>query len=272
MVSSAFIFSAYEHHVPFVRGIARKYFVLFDWTKKKNMKIMDIGSGAAKSLFVTEPMLPRDYAEIVCVDKDPGMCQYVKSLEKDPRISIRQLDIQTENLPKDLKGTFDFLMSSYCFSYVVNFRQAFKNSSQLLKPGGELLFWWSKKNQLYEAYRELSHTDKWGPYLKEFKNWRHSYDGDDALEEVTRDFKQNGLEVIKIEDLNEETFENENIQIWLDAFSSHDSISSRIPKSDFGEYQQDLHKLILQFVIVDKKMNTTKVVFPSIVVAAKKVS
>ncbi|KAK9887511.1 hypothetical protein WA026_023061 [Henosepilachna vigintioctopunctata] len=269
MCFSPQLFSRAKYSLQYVPRYAEQYFKLFNW--KKNCKILDIGTGPGNLLFLVEPLFPKDYDEIMCTDRSKKMIDYFNTIKHDPRMKTLQMDIQTTNLPNELKGRFDFVFSCNVLMYLSDIRQTFKNVSQMLNPNGQLFFISAKRAHVHEFYKSMREIRKWTPYMNDFKNWTNYFDTKNPVSLLNAELERVGLEVLKSEYIDLIFYENDKQNI-LDVFDSLDVISDQIPKSDIPQYKEDYHKMISSIIderIIDNELRF-KVDFGSFVVAARK--
>ncbi|KAK9882004.1 hypothetical protein WA026_018857 [Henosepilachna vigintioctopunctata] len=264
-------FSKILYHHEHILQLTKTYMKHFEWPTRQNMKMIDIGTGPGHLLMKVEPIIRCNYSEIICVDRNESMLSHFNSIPKNSKISSRFLDIESEKMPDDLRGRFDFAFSSYCLTYVKNLRQTFKNTNELLQPNGELFFFWCKKCYLYDMYRTLHQVAKWAPYTNDFKDWKSVTDNDDPVGTLRPACEINNFSILKAEVLEEITFKERNVQSFLDMFSHVDFVSERVPKSDLPKYIEDFHKLVQSYISIDEKAEfEVTLPFPTVVVAAKK--
>ncbi|KAK9891558.1 hypothetical protein WA026_015519 [Henosepilachna vigintioctopunctata] len=264
--------SLMKYHLEYVPNLLKQYSKVFTWKQKKNLRIVDIGSGPGNLLAKMEPHFPQQYKEIIALDKEIDMVNYFNAVPKDPRISARQLDIEISEIPDDLKNRFDFAFSCMCFHYAEDICKAFKNSSQLLRTNGESFFIWCKISHIYNVYKYLSKIEKWATYTNDFKNWNNHFDNDNPLITVEKEFNKFGLKILKSEELNDIYYEEEKAEYFFDVLNSLDSVSGRIPKYDLQKYKADFNKGVLTQLIVEKTDSgfKHKLHAPTLVVASKK--
>ncbi|KAK9880072.1 hypothetical protein WA026_008583 [Henosepilachna vigintioctopunctata] len=266
-------FSQIKFHFKYVPEKLRNYLNLYTLHERENWKMLDIGSGPGHILSEVLPVLPTNYEEILCIDNEADMVNYLNSVNTNPRISSRQLDIETKNLPNDLKEHFDFAFSSNCLMYIGNYRQAFSNVNQILKPNGELFFIWCKMCPVKEIYCELSQTEKWNTYFKDFRNWKSHFNTEHSMNLLENICQFAELDILKVEELNNLFIEYDGIQSFINIFDSLDFMSGTVPKRDFLEYKRDYHKLMMSYITTEsatKEQTKVKLHFPSMVLAAKK--
>lgn len=84
--------------------------------------LIDVGSAIGNVLMdVVYPLLNRKFARIVCSDLNPKMVEYAKSqyVGKVKNSEFKVIDIATDKeLPQDLKGKFDHVLSFYCLQLI----------------------------------------------------------------------------------------------------------------------------------------------------------
>ncbi|KAK9887512.1 hypothetical protein WA026_023062 [Henosepilachna vigintioctopunctata] len=264
------LFSKTKYHLSYVPKYAQQYVKLFNWRKKS--KILDIGTGPGHLLSLVEPLFPKDYAEIVCLDKSEKMIKYFDSMKKDPRMKSYKMDIQTAELPNELKGRFDFIFSCNTLMYLSDIRQAFDNISQMLTRNGELFFIFAKKADVYDFYKSMSKIEKWAPYMNEFNNWRNYFDTDNPTDVLKTELNRVGIEVLKSEQIDL-IFEDDDKQNFIEVYDSLDSISEDIPETEILQYKKDYHKAMShKFIGIRNGYNRMKykLDFGSVVVGARK--
>ncbi|KAL3276835.1 hypothetical protein HHI36_012198 [Cryptolaemus montrouzieri] len=261
-----------KYHPKYVLKLFKQYSDSFGWFKRSNMKILDIGVGPGHVLLQVEPLFPRDYTEIIGIDKDVAMLNYLNSVTKDPRISSQLMDIEAEKIPGNMEGRFDFAFSSYCLSHLTNIRQTFINTKKMLNRNGELFFIWCRKSQINDIHKAMSKIAKWAPYTTDYKNWRPYFDNEDPKGTLEKEVTQAGLTVLRAELLDDIVFEDAEPQIFIDLFAAFDLVSLRIPKADLPKYKEDFNKIAASFIFTDENAEIglkAKFPFPSIVLAAK---
>ncbi|KAK9887508.1 hypothetical protein WA026_023058 [Henosepilachna vigintioctopunctata] len=263
-------FNKMNYHLKYVSEFARQYFKFFNW--KTNARILNIGMGSGH-LSEIEPLFPKYYKEILCVDKFEKMVNYLNANEKDSRIRALQMDIQTTELPVALKGRFDFVCSSNSLMYLSDIRQAFSNVTQLLNKNGELFFIWPKRGDVHDLYKAMSRIERWEPYTSDFRNWENYFDNENPTETLNRELKLVGIEILKSELINL-SFEEQDKMKFFDLFNCLDYIAEQIPTNDLPQYKEDYHKLVQARLINEMKSDgriTWRLPVDSLVVAARKI-
>ncbi|KAK9887510.1 hypothetical protein WA026_023060 [Henosepilachna vigintioctopunctata] len=263
-------YSKITFHLKGVTEYAQQYFKLIQW--KKNSRILDIGSGPGHLLLQIEPLFPKDYAEILCIDKLEEMVNYFNSHKSDPRMKAIAMDIQTTSLPSDLKNRFDFVFSCNSLMYWANIRQSFRNISQLMNESGQLFFIWPKKGDVHDIYKAMNIKQRWAPHTNEFKNWINYFDTESPTDTLKTEFERVGIEIVKSE-TKKLSFEDQEKSNFTAMFDSLDYISKRIPKDDLAEYKQEYHELVHEKLLMERNSDNKmkwKLPFEYILVVAKK--
>ena len=82
-------------------------------------------------------------------------------------ISFSVLDISGE-IPSSLpRGDFSKIFSIWVMHWVLDHGRALANMHRLLRPGGEVLFFFSSWTPFNAIYKELSQLPRWKDYFKE---------------------------------------------------------------------------------------------------------
>jgi len=100
----------------------------------ENEDILDYGCGAGSVTYTYFlPMALRYNSSITAVDVSDKMIEHAKKTYSHPRIEYLQGNIMAKDFP--LKGRqFDKIFSVYVLHFIKDYRQAFKNFYDLLKP------------------------------------------------------------------------------------------------------------------------------------------
>lgn len=139
-----------------------KYSKLIQW--KKRPKILDLGSGDGKTTMkVLEPRLPRDYVKLVGSDIQEVMVNYAREQCNNDRIEFVQFNIVGEKL---LAEQYDHVFSFFTLHRIDDFRKAFSNIYQLLKPGGNFLVNFMAYSPWFKLIKKLSTYPEWSGHIK----------------------------------------------------------------------------------------------------------
>ncbi|KAL3281353.1 hypothetical protein HHI36_004565 [Cryptolaemus montrouzieri] len=257
------------------RNTYKEWSKLFNSPKNGPFAIMDIGCGSGQVLMeVLEPMFPENYSELVGIDIDPTMIEYCKNLKLDSRISFEQMDIATKKLPDKFKNRFNLLCSFFCLMYVTDLRRALRNSRDMLKLNGELLYLFLHRiNPVWECYKDLSRQEEWKPYTQEFADFIPRYSGEDRELELQADFTESGLEIIKYEFQSDYSICTTRRNI-LNLFETMNSLYHRIPEDKKQNFRLDYVISLSNYVGVDFLKEESleeeiEMFFPTVVVHAR---
>ncbi|KAK4872384.1 hypothetical protein RN001_014413 [Aquatica leii] len=139
---------------------------------KKNYAVLDVGCGPGNFTYEKIlPLLPNTTTKIVGVDVLGHNIEYAgKHYQMDPRISYRQLDIQTDQIPEEYIEGFDLVLSFYCLHFVRDQRKAFNNIYNMLKPGGRILISIVQKLIFPDMYTYVHNNPKWKQYMGNYND------------------------------------------------------------------------------------------------------
>ena len=85
-------------------------------------------------------------------------------------LSFRVLDISKEIGPSDFEHReFSKIFSIWVMHWVLDHKTALANMYKVLRPGGEVLFFFSSWTPFNDIYDELSKTERWGEYYKQVR-------------------------------------------------------------------------------------------------------
>lgn len=146
----------------------------FQWRMFGGDRLMDVGCGSADvTVDFLEPILPRDYKEIVATDISQVMLDFAKKTysEKYPKMHFEQFDIGSHWMPKKYCGHFDHVTSFYCLHWVEIERNMFSNIYQMLAKGGDCLLVYAASHAHYEALNMLAVNEKWEVYMRDVKKF-----------------------------------------------------------------------------------------------------
>ncbi|XP_044751043.1 juvenile hormone acid O-methyltransferase-like [Coccinella septempunctata] len=243
-------------HFQLVRKLLNSHKDILKCLNKDSLKVLDVGCGSGGALLEELlPILPKNFSELVGVDKNDSMIEYCKTLKVDPRVSFHQLDIDTKCIPEKFIGKFDLITSFLCLHYVSDYDQMLNNIRNMLKPRGEFIYLQAyKSNPLSETYRELSKIKAWNSYFKDFENFRPHFSGDNPDAELKQVFQRNGLELLRYK-FHQDGFVNKP-KHFIELFKSLDTIGEALPEDQKEEYLKDFHKCfskVMNFDYVSEK-------------------
>ncbi|KAL3281346.1 hypothetical protein HHI36_004558 [Cryptolaemus montrouzieri] len=237
---------------------------------------MDIGCGSGEvSLKVLHPLLPKNLVKLTGIDNDISMIERCEHLDVESNISFQLMDISSKNLPEEMKRSYDVLFSSYCFTGVRNLRQGLRNSYDILKPDGELLFvFMYKKNYLFSTYRKMSRLHLWKTLLEEYANFVPHFCEDNPELKLKELFEEAGLSILRYEFRSNLNLES-TAKAILEVYKSLDTIHPRIPKDKRLLYMEDFNRIFSEETGINV-MDETKLEeviqmnFPTVIVHAKR--
>ncbi|XP_063360597.1 juvenile hormone acid O-methyltransferase-like [Cydia amplana] len=140
----------------------------FEW-KQKDARIMDVGCGdGSATMGIWKKHISESFMIIVGSDKSQACVNFAKKNYEGEKVKFITLDIEGQ-IPDDLKGCFDHVVSNYVFHWVQRQEKGFSNIYDMLAKEGKCLLIFLGNCNCYENYRTLSRTTKWNSYLKDVK-------------------------------------------------------------------------------------------------------
>ncbi|KAK4872387.1 hypothetical protein RN001_014416 [Aquatica leii] len=135
-----------------------------------NYSVLDVGCGPGNITYKKIlPLLPNTTKKIIGVDISTDNIEYAKKhYQTDSRISYKQMDILTDNIPNEFVDSFDLILSLYCFHLVGDHRKVFNNIYKMLKPGGKMLISFVRESQFPDMYQKVYENPKWRKYMSNF--------------------------------------------------------------------------------------------------------
>ncbi|KAK4872388.1 hypothetical protein RN001_014417 [Aquatica leii] len=151
-----------------------------------NCVVLDVGCGPGnithEKIF---PLLPKTKKKLIGIDISRDNIEYARKHHQiDPRISYEEMDILTDDIPNEYIGTFDIIVSLFCFHFIGDHRKALKNIHKMLKPGGKVLINFMKKSLLPNMYQYVYNKPKWTKYMSNFNEVVFINQPDDSLKEL----------------------------------------------------------------------------------------
>ncbi|XP_059608077.1 juvenile hormone acid O-methyltransferase-like [Phlebotomus argentipes] len=135
-------------------------------------RVLDIGCGpgdVTKNCIYS--FLPQNFGKLVCADISPEMLKACKSkFTGIENVEFLEMDIM-KTPEQSMKGTFDRILSMYCFMYVSDQKKALQNVFDLLKPGGDCWILQVTSTPLVSPIFTLAKTPKWKDKLANFRDF-----------------------------------------------------------------------------------------------------
>ncbi|CAN8021592.1 unnamed protein product [Ixodes persulcatus] len=139
---------------------------------KDDLQILDLGCGPGD--ITHDGLLPRclPCRRVVAVDVSADMVEFAKTHYAHAKISYDVLDIVADDVADFVEryGQFDLVYSSYCFNWVKDQEQAFKNLGELMKPGAECLLRFYAASPHMRFRQKLAKMERWKKYAQICEN------------------------------------------------------------------------------------------------------
>jgi len=104
--------------------------------KVKSPRILDIATGKGSFIEIIRYICD-DYSEIIGIDNSPKAIEMANRNIKEPRVSFIQMDINEITFEKN---SFDIVCLSNSIHHMNNINDCIDKMSEMVKPGGILLF------------------------------------------------------------------------------------------------------------------------------------
>lgn len=167
MLSDAPLYSEHRsmqaHDTELFLPIIRK----LDWESPEQETVMDIGCGSGNSIQnIFLPLFP-DVKKMIGVDILPDMIDFAKQNNASDKIEYHVADIENWSTLDKWSEQISKVISVYCFNWLDNQEEAFRNVYRLLKPGGEAASLFILSTRFWDSYKLHIDNPKWNPYLKD---------------------------------------------------------------------------------------------------------
>jgi trans-aconitate methyltransferase len=157
--------------------------------------ILDIGCGNGKITSILAGLVPKGRA--LGIDLSEEMIGYAKSNYPEELHSNLSFQVGDASC-LGFREEFDLVVSFACLHWVEDHLQILKGVKRGLKPGGRVLFSCGGKGnaaQILDLTDELSRSERWGEYFREFKFPYHFY----RPEEYRIWLEKAGLNTLRVE-------------------------------------------------------------------------
>lgn len=243
------------------------------WTREE--QVLDIGCGPGNfTLEVLLPFLPPDATLIGC-DISKVMIDFAKSSFNHPRLSFKEMDIESTEIWKSWKReSFSKIFSFTVFHWLSKYRECAENMFALLKPGGEVYSMYFAENATLHAFNAVSNSHLWKDLITErvHFSWYSEKSLKERLEQgLPAEMKRAGFEEVDVQ-LKDCTFPYTTTQHFIRGMMSVDPYRKHIPDSLIAEYDSCFAETMGK--LVDEREENGEAVFPYtlIFIRAKKPS
>ncbi|KAL3277053.1 hypothetical protein HHI36_012414 [Cryptolaemus montrouzieri] len=238
--------------------------------------ILNIGFISFPELFeVLLPRLPQDYEDFVVCDASQKVVELAKNSQKNNRVKFIQLDIEDVNgPPKEWRGKFDHLFSSYTLGILSDLRQALKNSYELLRTDGDLLFLFAKYDPAFCTYEKMAKNSIWLPYLEKYKDYSSTVENEiGTKEKIIKWFETLRLKILAVA-IDPDVSCQYSMKDLTGIADFLDIAQDQIPKEKLESYKTEYHQQFLATEAVSQHVengeDVWKLKVPTVIVVAKK--
>ncbi|GAB0099620.1 Methyltransferase domain 25 [Sergentomyia squamirostris] len=237
--------------------------------------VLEIGCGIGD---VTEPcflpLLPRDIERYVCSDGSLTVLEAARTrFQGLEHIEFLELNIE-KPIDKNLMSKFDRIISTFCFMYVNNQRQAYENIFNALIPGGDCWIVLSTNTSFFETLFRLAETSKWKNKLRNIHDilvfpYRNVPEPEKTAENLLKSIGFSDISV-KIHDFPPEFDKAEDFRAILESFPNYFDLK----KEELNEIVNDAMVVAMDLNVIKESYDPGKPVFhpnfQSIEIYAKK--
>lgn len=232
----------------------------FSYEWPDNCRILDAGcavGNVTKHLLAT---LSPKITEVVGFDKSHDMVEFANINNSGPCISYYVADLQDgSSIPKAWAGYFDKIFSSCVLHFLPDQALALKILHSCLKPNGEaVLFLADSWPGLNRAFNYFQQSEKWRPYLKDFRTPLIMIDNigsrernkwtiaEDPLLEYKKIMQENGFQDVTVDRFPpyKETRDGEGTVEYLLGFLPQLNL---IPKDKHREFAVEFREILYSF-------------------------
>ncbi|XP_073822319.1 juvenile hormone acid O-methyltransferase-like [Musca autumnalis] len=212
---------------------------------------IDIGCGPGDvSINYIYPLMPENFGKLVFTDVSLEMLDFFKNTYQIPnKCELKLLDIATKTqLPSDLVGQFDHVISALLLHWVPDNRTALRNMFKLLRPsGGDCILTFFSYHNVFETNKIMSSNPKWSQYM--------TVDVDrfvaplqyspNPKEEFKQMMEETGFSNISI-DIKHGIYRYDNLEVFKESIIPVCGIFDCIPKSRHLEFIDDYCKVMTE--------------------------
>ncbi|XP_076655826.1 juvenile hormone acid methyltransferase [Halictus rubicundus] len=219
-------------------------------------KCVDIGCGpgnVTKTLLL--PKLAPE-AELVGADISKNMVDYAREkCAGEKRLSFICLDIETENLPKELVHHFDSVFSFFCLHWCQSPRKAFNNICKMMRPGGTALTMFLAHHNGFDAYKHLYDNPLYRPYMQDMEHYVPCYhECNDQRSALRKILEETGFEVLHCSK-RQRNYIHQNRQALKNHITAVNPFVTRLPENLRDEFIELTTQEVIKQKIIFKDQN-----------------
>lgn len=146
------------------------------------------------------PKLPSTFTHLIGVDINDNMVNYATENNKFPKLFFKKLDIGADISGFFRKyGSFDHIISLFCFHLVPDQRLAIQNVYNLLGPNGDCFIHFLCDFDGFDMYKKT--YTKWSEYMLGIDDFVSPYHGKiNPVEMIEKHFKNAGFKTYTVEE------------------------------------------------------------------------
>ncbi|CAH0406894.1 unnamed protein product [Chilo suppressalis] len=221
--------------------------------KRSGDRIIDIGCGdGSVTVDLLKEFIPENFELLLGCDVSEKMVTFANVHHKNERTSFTVLDI-AGRLPEELRSNFNHAFSFYTFHWIKDQEAAFNNMFDLLVEGGQCLLTLLGHNPVFDVYRILAESNKWGCWLHGVERFISPYhDSQYPEQEIRKLMKKIGFTDIVVT-CQEKSFIYDSPEAVKKAVQAVNPFS--MPKEVFDDFMIDYLNVVRDMNLIDEVNN-----------------
>ncbi|XP_078658358.1 juvenile hormone acid O-methyltransferase-like [Branchiostoma floridae x Branchiostoma belcheri] len=197
-------------------------------------------------------------ASVVGFDVSPEFVCYARQHNSSPNVSYHVSDISdTSTIKPELRGAFSKVVSLQVLHWVQDKVAALKVLHSCLKPGGEILLWFTTNlTKISHIILGMASHPKWKTYLKDFEPNYFPWPSSDILRERSRLLEECGFDIISCH-FKEHQHSYSSKEQWRKAMSALLRHLCYIPADKHEEFLDDVETMARDVNQVSGDYNVT---------------
>ncbi|XP_061397335.1 juvenile hormone acid O-methyltransferase-like [Musca vetustissima] len=226
------------------------------WRAEGGDTVIDIGCGPGDvSMDYIFPLMPSNFGKLIFSDISMTMLDCFKNQYKiSEKCGFKQFDILGE-VPNDMLGQFDHVISSLLLHWVPDNRLALENMYKLLRrEGGDCILVFFGYNNIFDANNIMSSNPKWSQYIKNVNRFVSPlHDSPDPKRTFYKMMEDAGFCNISIE-VKEGIYYYDNLENFKENIIPVCGIFDFIPTSRHEEFLEDYFNVMAETAALKRKL------------------
>ncbi|CAB3253535.1 unnamed protein product [Arctia plantaginis] len=184
--------------------------------KKNNNRILDVGCGDGSVTNMLMKYLPNDF-NLLGSDINENMVKFANEQNRNTQTSFIVSDMVDE-IPEEMKRSFDHVFSFYALHWVENQKQVFKNIFDLLEENGQFFAIFVGSNPYQQIFRTMSQDRVFSPFAQEVEKQISPYcDSKEPEKEITNLMESSGFIDVDVK-CEDKIFQSDDMHLFKKHF------------------------------------------------------